>query len=209
MWAGLTKAITGPALNNSQARKWERSFVDEFRYLGYVMTADCRDDKDIGKQLRRKNEVGNMLVWSSHLHLWRQKSSCSSHIVTQFIDVHFGVIYTRTLSENLLSVRVTHSNDFLIAPIHQLESGICDERNWPYQCCVPQIWLQFDEQSNNFLPQYCYCNLSIVMQMISLHWWISGRVYYHVIIVIIIGRSNFQCVICHCVTNYFVIKQYR
>ena len=26
------------------------------------MTADCRDDKDIKKQFRRKNAVGNMLV---------------------------------------------------------------------------------------------------------------------------------------------------
>ena len=26
------------------------------------MTADCRDDKDIGKQFRRQNAVGRMLV---------------------------------------------------------------------------------------------------------------------------------------------------
>ena len=26
------------------------------------MTADCRDDKDIEKQFRRQNAVGNMLV---------------------------------------------------------------------------------------------------------------------------------------------------
>ena len=38
------------------------SFVQEFRYLGHVMTADCRDDKDINEQFRRQNAVGNMLV---------------------------------------------------------------------------------------------------------------------------------------------------
>ena len=27
----------------------ELSFVEEFRYLGHIMTADCRDDKDIKK----------------------------------------------------------------------------------------------------------------------------------------------------------------
>ena len=32
-------------------------FVDEFRYLGHVLTADCRDDKDI-KKIRRQNAVG-------------------------------------------------------------------------------------------------------------------------------------------------------
>ena len=40
----------------------ELSFVEEFRYLGHVMTADCRDHKDIKKQFRRQNAVGNMLV---------------------------------------------------------------------------------------------------------------------------------------------------
>ena len=46
-YAGPTKAITGSVLNKSQARKWELRFVQEFRYLGHVMTADCQDDKDI------------------------------------------------------------------------------------------------------------------------------------------------------------------
>ena len=40
----------------------ELSFVKEFRYLGHITTADCRDDKDIKKQFRRQNAVGNMLV---------------------------------------------------------------------------------------------------------------------------------------------------
>ena len=31
----------------------ELSFVDKFRYLGHIMTADYRDDKDIEKQFRR------------------------------------------------------------------------------------------------------------------------------------------------------------
>ena len=58
------------------------------------------------------------IYWSgsSHLHQWRQKSNCSSHIVTEFMDVLSGVIHTRTLLENLLSVAVTHSNDLLMSP---------------------------------------------------------------------------------------------
>ena len=34
--------------------------------------------------------------WSggSHLHLLSQKFNCSSHIVTPFVDVLFGVIHT-------------------------------------------------------------------------------------------------------------------
>ena len=40
------------------------------------------------------------ICWSgsSHLHILRQKSNCSSRIVTPFMDVHFGVIHSRTHS---------------------------------------------------------------------------------------------------------------
>ena len=30
----------------------ELSFVEEFRYLGHIMTADCRDDMDIKKAIQ-------------------------------------------------------------------------------------------------------------------------------------------------------------
>ena len=58
------------------------------------------------------------ICWSgkSHLHLLIQKSNCSSHIVTPFMDVLFGVIHSRTLLENLLSVIVTHSSVLLTSP---------------------------------------------------------------------------------------------
>ena len=45
-----------------------------------------------------------------------EKSNCSSHIVPPFMDVLFGVIHTRTLLENLLSVIVTHSSVLLTSP---------------------------------------------------------------------------------------------
>ena len=92
-------------------RNEELSFVQEFRYLGHVMTADCRDDKDIKKQFMRQNTLLE-ICWSgsSRLLLLRQKSNCSNHTVTPFMDVLFGVIHTRTLLENLLSVLVTHSS---------------------------------------------------------------------------------------------------
>ena len=59
-WSG--QKITGQ-FSTSRARKWG-SFVEEFRYLGHIMTVDCRDDKDIKKQFRRQNAVCNMLVRS-------------------------------------------------------------------------------------------------------------------------------------------------
>ena len=33
----------------------ELSFIEEFRYLGHIVTADCRDDKGIKKQFWRQN----------------------------------------------------------------------------------------------------------------------------------------------------------
>lgn len=38
------------------------AYVDEFRYLGHIICSNGRDDKDIHKQFRRQNAVGNMLL---------------------------------------------------------------------------------------------------------------------------------------------------
>ena len=94
----------------------ELSFVFEFRYLGHVITADCRHDKDVAKQFRRKNAVGNMLVRKFSFAPMEAKNPIVRHIATQFMDVPSGVIYTRTLLENFLSVIMTHSNDLLKSP---------------------------------------------------------------------------------------------
>ena len=59
----------------------ELRLVEELRYQGHVMTADCQD-KDIKKQFRRQNAVRNMLVRKFSLNLCREKFNCSSHIVT-------------------------------------------------------------------------------------------------------------------------------
>ena len=69
------------------------------------------------------------ICWSgsSHLHLLKQDSNCSSHIVTPFIDVLFDIIHSRTVLENLLSVIamvivtkhiliVAHSSVLLMSP---------------------------------------------------------------------------------------------
>ena len=80
------------------------------------MTADCIDDKDIKNQFRRKNAVGNMLVNKFSFAPIEAKTNCSNHIVTPFMDVLFGVIHSRTLLENLLSVIVTHSSVLLSSP---------------------------------------------------------------------------------------------
>ena len=95
----------------------ELGFIQEFRYLkdiSWLQTVDML-------RILEKNSWGKMLLgrcWSgsSHLHLLRQISYCSSHIVTLFMDVLFGVIHSRTLLENLLRVLVTHSCVLLTSP---------------------------------------------------------------------------------------------
>ena len=57
-----TKQSQGRYTTRVRLGNEELSFVEEFRYLGHVMTADSRDDVDIHKQFRRQNAVGNMLV---------------------------------------------------------------------------------------------------------------------------------------------------
>ena len=81
-----------------------------------VTTADCRDDKDIKKQFRRQNAVGNMLVRKFSFAPIESKIQLFSHFVTLFMDVLFGAIHTRTLLENLRSVIVTHSSVLLTSP---------------------------------------------------------------------------------------------
>ena len=61
-WSDQSNHKVGTQQDKSQARNWELRFVEEFCYLRHVMTADCRDDKDIKKQFMRQNAVGNMLV---------------------------------------------------------------------------------------------------------------------------------------------------
>ena len=115
MYAGPGKTITGQFSTRVRLGNEKLSFDEEFRYLGHVMTADCIDDKDIKKQFRRQNAVGNVLVRKFSFALLRQKSNCSN-IVTPFMDVVFGVIHSRTLLESLLSVIVTHSRVLLTSP---------------------------------------------------------------------------------------------
>ena len=107
------------------------------------------------------------ICWSgsSHLHQRRQKSNCSSHIVTQFMDVLFGVILIRTLLGNLLSVIVTHSNDLLMSPIHQLESGnAIDHINMVFRKSAYSLMSRVTAS-----PKVLLLTLSIVMHISILH----------------------------------------
>ena len=62
MYAGRPKQSQGGDSTRVKLENEELSFVQEFRYLGHVMPADCRDDEDIKKQFMRQHAVGNMLV---------------------------------------------------------------------------------------------------------------------------------------------------
>ena len=108
MYAGPTKAITVWYSTRVRLGDVELSFAEEFRYLGHVMTADCRDHKDIKKQFRSKMQLAICWSGSSHLHLRSQKSSFSSHIVSQLMDVPSGVIHARTV----LKKSVSHSDSY-------------------------------------------------------------------------------------------------
>ena len=87
-----------------------------FRYLGHIMTADYMDEKDIKNRSGGKMELAICWSGSFYLHILSQKSNCSSPIVRPFMDMLFGVIHTRTVVENLLSVLVTHSSVLLTSP---------------------------------------------------------------------------------------------
>ena len=113
-WSGksnLRRYSTRVRLGNE-----ELSFVKEFRYLGHVMTADRRDDKDIKKQFRRQTTLGNMPARKFSFTPTKAKNQLLKSYCYLFFNVLFDIILTRTLFENLLSVIVTHSNDLLMSP---------------------------------------------------------------------------------------------
>ena len=60
--------------------------------------------------------MGNMLVRKFSFAPIEAKIQLFKHIVTQFIDVLFGVNHSRTLLESLLSFIVTHSRVLLMSP---------------------------------------------------------------------------------------------
>ena len=81
-WSDHSNHTVGTQQESGSEMRNFACFVDQFRYLGHVMTSDCRDDKDIEKQFRRQNAVGNMLVRKFSFAPIEAKSNCSSHIVT-------------------------------------------------------------------------------------------------------------------------------
>ena len=147
------------------------------------------------------------ICWSGsfNLHLWRQKSNCSSHIFTQFIYVHFGVIFTSTLLENLLSVIVTHSNDLLTNVPRYTSSSLAfaidatDHIKGVFANLHTAWWAELP-----LPPTVLLLLLSIVVHISGLHCWISGRVCY-------MYRKNHRqnyLWICRGETNYFVSHLY-
>ena len=98
------------------------------------------------------------------------------------MNVLFDVIHARTLFKNLLLVIGTHSSDLLIPSIHQLESDICDERNWPYQCGVLQICLQLDEESTTFPNTIVTTVMELVFHLYFIFIYIYVKKnFYHVL----------------------------
>ena len=94
----------------------ELSFVKEFHYVAHIMTADCRDDKDIKKQFTRQNVVGNMLVRKFSFSPIEAKIQLFKWYCYPIYGCALWCIHSRTLLENLLSVIVTHSNVFINVP---------------------------------------------------------------------------------------------
>ena len=62
VWLVRPKQSQGRYSTRVRLRNEELGFVVEIRYLGHIMTADCRDYEDIEKQFRTQNAVSNMLV---------------------------------------------------------------------------------------------------------------------------------------------------
>ena len=178
MYAGLAKTITGSVPTRVRLGKEDLSFVEEFRYLGHIMTADCRDDKYIKKQFRRQNAVGNMLV--------RKFSFASIEAKIQLFKSYCYPIYGCALwrhsyQNSIRKLTVSYSDTFkhLIGVPRCTSSSLAFAMNATDH--INEVFHKFAYSLMNRVmtpPTVLSLLLSIEMHIISLHWWISGKVCY-------------------------------
>ena len=117
----------------------ELGFVEEFRCLGHVMTADCRDDKYIKKQFRRQNVVGNMpstrrqLLFAYGGNYFLPTEAKIQLFKSYCYPIYGCALWRHSYQNSIRKLSVNYSDTFkrliTVPPVHQLESGICDERN--------------------------------------------------------------------------------
>ena len=93
----LPKQSQGRFSTRARLGNEELRFVEEFRNLGHVMTVDCRDQKDIKKQFKRQNTVGNVPVRKFSFAPVEGKIIFFKSYCYPIMDVLFGVIHTRAL----------------------------------------------------------------------------------------------------------------
>ena len=144
------------------------ALVEEFRYLGYVMTADCRDDKDIEKN----NSGGKMQLatcgsGNSQLHLYIEAQmqlfkSCCYPI--------YGCDRKLTDDNSDTFKRLSNVPRYTSSNL-AFAMNATDHINVVFRKFV-------DSLMSRVSPTVLLLPLSIVMHIISLHWWISGRVCY-------------------------------
>ena len=108
----------------------ELVFVEEFRYLGHVMTADVVMIRILKKQFRSQNAVGNMLVRKFSLtpieaKIQLFKSYC--------YPIYGCALWLHSYQNSIRKLTVSYSDTFKhlinVPQIYQLECGTCDERN--------------------------------------------------------------------------------
>ena len=107
------------------------------------MTGDCRDDKDIKKQFRRQNAVGNMLARKfsfapieGKIQLF--KSYC--------YHIYGCALWRHSFQNSSRKLTVSYSDTFKrLVDVQRYTSS-----SLAYQCGVQQICQQLDEQSNSF-----------------------------------------------------------
>ena len=151
--------------------------IEEFGYLEHVMPADYRNDKDIKKQFRKKDAIGNMLVrkfsfahiegkikiFKSYCYpiygcaLWRHSSQNSIRKLTvSFCDTFKSLINVPRYTSSSLAFAMSATDHINVV-----------FRKFAYSLM------------SSFPQQYCYCMpLSTAMHVSSFHWWINKRVCY-------------------------------
>ena len=97
-------------------------YVDEFRYLGHVLTADCRDNKGVEKKFRGHNRMlfDNMYIRKFiFTHMEQKIQLLKSYLYA--LSCHLSLLYVSVI----VSVIAIHSNNAMFldtyAPVWHLK----------------------------------------------------------------------------------------
>ncbi|XP_053608961.1 uncharacterized protein LOC128674465 [Plodia interpunctella] len=162
--------VTEVTLNGSVVR-----VVEQFKYLGHIVTGDRKDDLDMERERRALSVRCNMLA--------RRFARCSGEVKETLFRAYCQCFYTCQFWYNykrssFSTVRVQYNNAYRILmklPRYCSASGMFAEGRMPdffaiIRSCISSFWDRLRDASNSILKVICKDLTSLMMR-----YWIRAH----------------------------------